>query len=74
MYNRIRVMVFNATFKNKYFSYIVVVSFIGRGNLSTRRKPLTCSKSLTNNMNNRSKVKINLLPIKSNQRFHIFEL
>ena len=71
MYNMIRVMVFNATFKNKYFSYIVVVSFIGRGNPSTRRKPLTCSKSLTNN---RSKVKINLLPIKSNQRFHIFEL
>jgi hypothetical protein len=24
-------MVFNATFKNKYFSYIVAVSFIGWG-------------------------------------------
>jgi len=29
-------MVFNAT----HFSYIVVVSFIGRGNQSTRRKPI----------------------------------
>jgi hypothetical protein len=27
---------------------IVVVSFIGGGNQSTRRKPLTCRKSLTN--------------------------
>jgi hypothetical protein len=27
----VRVMVFNATFKNKYFSYIVAVSFIGWG-------------------------------------------
>jgi hypothetical protein len=26
----------------------VVVSFIGGGNLSARRKPLTCRKSLTN--------------------------
>jgi hypothetical protein len=32
----------------QYFSYIVVVSFIGVGNLSTRRKPMTCRKSLTN--------------------------
>jgi len=30
------------------FSYIVAVSFIGGGNRSTRRKPLTCRKSLTN--------------------------
>jgi hypothetical protein len=28
----------------QYFSYIVAVSFIGGGNQSTRRKPLTCSK------------------------------
>jgi hypothetical protein len=31
----------------KYFSYIVAVIFIGGGNQSTRRKPLTCCKSLT---------------------------
>jgi hypothetical protein len=30
----------------QYFSYIVTVSFIGGGNWSTRRKPLTCRKSL----------------------------
>jgi hypothetical protein len=30
------------------FSYIVAVSFIGGENLSTRRKPPTCCKSLTN--------------------------
>jgi hypothetical protein len=35
-----RVMVFNARC-NKYFSYIVAVSFIGGGNRSTRRKPQT---------------------------------
>jgi len=27
---------------------IMAVSFIGEGNQSTRRKPLTCHKSLTN--------------------------
>ena len=32
----------------KYFSYIVAVSFIDGGNLSTQRKPSTCRKSLTN--------------------------
>jgi hypothetical protein len=32
----------------QYFSYIVAVSFIGGGNRSTRRKPPTCRKSLTN--------------------------
>ena len=32
----------------KYFSYIVTVSFIGGGNQSTRRKPPTCHKSLAN--------------------------
>ena len=32
----------------KYFSYIVEVSFIGGGNRSTRRKLPTCCKSLTN--------------------------
>jgi hypothetical protein len=31
-----------------YFSYIVVVSFIGKGKQSTHRKALTCRKSLTN--------------------------
>ena len=28
----------------QYFSYIVVVGFIGAANQSTRRKPLTCRK------------------------------
>ena len=37
------VMVFNTTFNN-----IMAVSFTGGGNLSTRRKPTTCHKSLTN--------------------------
>jgi len=32
----------------QYFSYIMVVSFIGRGNLSTWRKPSTYRKSLPN--------------------------
>jgi hypothetical protein len=32
----------------QYFSYIVTISFIGGGNQSTRRKQLTCCKSLTN--------------------------
>ena len=32
----------------QYFSYIVAVSFIGGRNRSTRRKPMTCHKSLTN--------------------------
>ena len=32
----------------QYFSYILVISFIGGGNQSTRRKPPTCQKSLTN--------------------------
>ena len=31
----------------QYFSYIMVISFIGGVNRSTRRKPLTCRKSLT---------------------------
>jgi len=31
-----------------YFSYIMVVSSIGGGNRTTRRKPLTCCKSMTN--------------------------
>jgi len=34
--------------RSTLFSYIVVVSFIGGGNQSTRRKQLTCRKSLTN--------------------------
>ena len=32
---------------HKYFSYIVVVSFIGGGTWSTWRRPPTCHKSLT---------------------------
>ena len=40
-------IVFNATLK-QYFSYIVMVSFIGGGKRSARRKPLTHHKSLTN--------------------------
>ena len=38
-------IVFKATFNN-ISTYIVAVSFIGGGNLRTRRKPLTCRKSL----------------------------
>ena len=34
----------------KYFSYIVEVSFISGGNQSTWRKPPICRKSLTNHM------------------------
>jgi hypothetical protein len=34
----------------QYFNYIVAVSFIGGGNWSTQRKPLTCHKSLTNSV------------------------
>ena len=42
-------MVFNALMLlSTIFSYIVAVSFIGGGNRSTRRKPLTCHKSMTN--------------------------
>ena len=44
---RVRAMVFNATFNQQYFSYIVALSFTGGGNRSTRRKPTTCRKSLT---------------------------
>jgi len=36
-------MVFNTAFNN-IFSYIMAVSFIGGGNQSTQRKPLTCCK------------------------------
>ena len=39
----IRFMVFKATFNN--FSYIMAASFIGEGNPSTQRKPLTCHKT-----------------------------
>ena len=45
---KVRVVVFNATLNNRFFSYIVAVIFIGRGNQSIRRKPPTCSKSLKN--------------------------
>ena len=37
-------MAFNATFN----IFLVAVSFIGGGNLCTRRKPPTCRKSLAN--------------------------
>jgi hypothetical protein len=44
---RVRVMLFNATFN--YISIrSLVVSFIGGGDWSTRRKPATCCKSLSN--------------------------
>jgi len=32
----------------KHFSYIMAVSFVVGENRSTRRKPTTCRKSLTN--------------------------
>jgi len=32
----------------QHFSYIVAVSFIAKGKRSTRKKPNTCHKSLTN--------------------------
>jgi hypothetical protein len=41
------VMVFKATFNN-ISAIFVAFSFIGGGNRSTRRKPQTCCKSLTN--------------------------
>ena len=41
-------MVFNNIVFEQYFTYIVVVSFIGGGNRSTLRKLPTCRKSLTN--------------------------
>ena len=41
-------MVFNVTFNNIIYIYIVAVSFIGGGNQSTLRIPLVCCKSLTN--------------------------
>ena len=44
---RVMVIIFNAHFNN-IVSYIMVVSFIGGGNRSIQRKPLTCRKSLTN--------------------------
>ena len=36
---RFRYLVFNATFNQQYFSFIVAVSFIGGGKWNTRRKP-----------------------------------
>jgi len=42
------VVVGDLLFFQKYFSYIVAVSFIVGGNQSTRRKPPRCRKSLTN--------------------------
>ena len=48
MYLLVGFMVFSATFNNISIIYIVMVSFIGGGNQSARRKPSTCRKSLTN--------------------------
>ena len=42
----VRVIVFNAT--STIFKFYMVVSFIGGGNRSIRRKSPTCHKSLTN--------------------------
>ena len=42
----VRAMVFNAT--STIFKLYMVVSFIGGGNRSIRRKPPTCHNSLTN--------------------------
>ena len=45
-------MVFTATFINiSVISWLYSVSFIGGGNRSTRRKPPTCRKSVTNLIN-----------------------
>ena len=46
------VLVFNGTFTKYIFCISVIswASFIGGGNRSTRRKPLTCRKSMTNIM------------------------
>ena len=41
-------LVFNANLTQQYFSYIVAVNFIDGGSRSTKRKPPTCCKSLTN--------------------------
>jgi len=42
-------MVLNTAFNNiSVLSWALAVSFIGGGNRSTRRKPLTCRKLLTN--------------------------
>ena len=45
--NKVRIMMFNATFNN-ILSYIVVLSFIAERSRSTRRKLLTYRNSLTN--------------------------
>ena len=44
-------MVYTATF-NKYSSYIVAVTFIDGGNMSTRRKQLTMKRIRTHNVRN----------------------
>ena len=41
-YSMLGVVMFHANFQ-QYFSYIVVVIFIGGGNCSTWRKPVTCA-------------------------------
>ena len=45
---RVRFLVLNATFNNITVIIIVAVCFISGGNRNTRRKSLTCRKSLTN--------------------------
>ena len=47
IHNRVMVRVVVSNFQ-QYFRYIVAISFIGGGNRNTRRKPPTCTKSLTN--------------------------
>jgi len=43
----VNINLFQCVNVQQYFSYIMAVSFIGGGNRMTRRKPLTCRKSLT---------------------------
>jgi hypothetical protein len=45
-----RNITFSGTHVTSHVSHIVAVNFIDRGNRSTRRKPPTCRKSLTNCM------------------------
>jgi hypothetical protein len=69
-------MVSNATFQ-QYFSYIMEGRFIGGGNRSTRWKPQTCRKSLTNfhDMDIKSIIKIIIKPNENKEdinKHHVF--
>ena len=46
--SEVMLMVFNTTFNNILARSCMMVSFIGGGNRSNHRKPLTCHKSLSN--------------------------